>query len=52
MKVVNIKEKFELFDSYWHPRQIAQVDHMQVILAKLKGEFVWHKHDEEDELFQ
>ena len=52
MSVVNIKEKFELFDSYWHPRQIAQVDHMQVILAKLKGEFVWHKHDEEDELFQ
>ena len=52
MKVVNIKEKFELFDSYWHPRQIAQVDNMQVILAKLKGEFVWHKHDEEDELFQ
>ena len=52
MKVVNIKEKFELFDSYWHPRQIAQVDNMQVILAKLKGEFVWHKHDEEDESFQ
>ncbi|NNL32434.1 MAG: cupin domain-containing protein [Flavobacteriaceae bacterium] len=49
---MNIKEKFSKFNINWHPHQIAVVDDMQVILAKLKGEFVWHKHDEEDELFQ
>jgi len=51
MKTINIKEKFKKFDKHWHPHQIAVVDDMQVILAKIKGEFVWHKHDEEDELF-
>ena len=52
MNTINIKEKFSRFDKNWHPHQIAVVDNMQVILAKLKGEFVWHSHDEEDELFQ
>ena len=52
MKPINIKEKFSKFNKNWHPHQIAVVDDMQVILAKLKGEFVWHKHDDEDELFQ
>ena len=36
---------------HWHPHRIATVDDMQVILAKIKGDFVWHKHDDEDELF-
>lgn len=52
MKAININKKFSLFDKNWHPHQIATVDNMQVILAKIKGEFVWHSHDEEDELFQ
>lgn len=52
MKAINIKEKFIKFSKKWHPHQIAVVDDMQVILAKLKGEFVWHSHDNEDELFQ
>jgi quercetin dioxygenase-like cupin family protein len=52
MRAVNIKEKFSKFSKNWHPHQVAVVDDMQVILAKLKGEFVWHSHDEEDELFQ
>ena len=52
MSVINIKEKFSKFSKNWHPHQIAVVDNMQVILAKLKGEFVWHAHDDEDELFQ
>ena len=52
MKPINIKEKFESFSSYWHPHQIATVDDMQVILARIKGEFVWHSHEHEDELFQ
>ncbi len=52
MTAINIKEKFTKFSKNWHPHQVAVVDDMQVILAKLKGEFVWHSHDNEDELFQ
>ncbi|WP_179009219.1 cupin domain-containing protein [Winogradskyella forsetii] len=52
MKPINITEKFTKFSKNWHPHQIAVVDDMQVILAKLKDEFVWHSHDHEDELFQ
>jgi len=52
MKPINISEKFTKFSKNWHPHQIAVVDDMQVILAKLKGEFVWHCHEDEDELFQ
>ena len=52
MKPINIKEKFASVSGYWHPHQIATVDDMQVILARIKGEFVWHAHEEEDELFQ
>lgn len=52
MKAINIQDKFSKFSKNWHPHQIAVVDNMQVILAKLKGEFIWHKHDNEDELFQ
>jgi len=51
MKSINIKQKFGKFNKQWHPHQIAIVDDMQVILAKIQGEFVWHKHEEEDELF-
>ena len=52
MKAINIKEKHSLFSKQWHPHRIATVDNMQVILAKIQGEFVWHSHKEEDELFQ
>ncbi len=52
MKSINLKEKHSLFTNHWHPQQIAVVDNMQVLLAKLKGEFVWHAHKHEDELFQ
>ncbi len=51
MKPINVKEKFGKFDKQWHPHQIATVDNMQVILAKIQGEFVWHAHEDEDELF-
>jgi len=51
MKPINIQEKFDTFYSQWHPHQIAVVDDMQVLLAKIQGEFVWHKHENEDELF-
>ncbi|WP_420321268.1 cupin domain-containing protein [Flagellimonas sp.] len=52
MKPINIKQKHAEFTKQWHPHQIAIVDDMQVLLAKLQGEFVWHAHEHEDELFQ
>lgn len=52
MKPINLKEKHGKFSKQWHPHQIAIVDDMQVILAKIQGEFVWHSHENEDELFQ
>ena len=52
MKPINLKEKHAAFTKRWHPHQIAVVDDMQVILAKIQGEFVWHSHEHEDELFQ
>ncbi len=52
MKTINISKKYSLFNAQWHPHKIGTVNDMQVLLAKLKGEFVWHAHAEEDELFQ
>jgi quercetin dioxygenase-like cupin family protein len=51
MKKVNLLEKFELFDQYWDPKIAGALNGQLVKLAKLSGEFVWHKHDEEDEMF-
>ncbi|HSI68883.1 MAG TPA: cupin domain-containing protein [Gillisia sp.] len=52
MNSINLQQKLEKFSDHWHPHQIALVDDMQILLAKVQGEFVWHQHDEEDELFQ
>ena len=51
MDKVNIAEKFTRFADYWSPKIVGEVNDMQVKLAKLKGEFIWHHHDREDELF-
>lgn len=51
MKVINILEKYGEFDSQWSPHVIAELNNQQVLLAKVQGEFVWHAHAEEDELF-
>lgn len=51
MSVINIKEKFKLFQDLWSPKKISELNGQQILLAKLKGEFVFHKHDNEDELF-
>lgn len=51
MDKVNLGEKFALFDDYWSPRLVGELNGQQVKLAKLKGEFVWHHHEAEDELF-
>ncbi len=52
MRTINLKEKQDLISGTWHPHQVALVDDMHVLLARLKGEFVWHAHEEEDEMFQ
>lgn len=51
MNAINLKKKFELFDELWTPKIIAEANGQLVKLAKLKGEFVWHNHAAEDELF-
>ncbi|MBK8517025.1 MAG: cupin domain-containing protein [Saprospiraceae bacterium] len=51
MKPINILEKLSLFTDHWSPKIVGELNGQQVKLAKLKGEFVWHKHDKEDELF-
>ena len=51
MNVINIQEKFDLFSDQWSPKRIGELNGEQVILAKIEGEFVFHKHDDEDELF-
>jgi mannose-6-phosphate isomerase-like protein (cupin superfamily) len=51
MNKVNLYEKFARFDDYWQPRVVGQLNGQQVKLVKLKGEFVWHHHVNEDELF-
>jgi mannose-6-phosphate isomerase-like protein (cupin superfamily) len=51
MNKINIGEKFELFTEEWTPKVIAQSNGQLVKIAKGSGELVWHKHDNEDELF-
>jgi mannose-6-phosphate isomerase-like protein (cupin superfamily) len=47
----NLAQKFSLFSDHWSPKIAGEVNDSYVKLAKVKGEFVWHHHDEEDELF-
>ncbi len=51
MNIVDLKEKFSLFNEYWKPKIVGELNGQYVKLAKLKGEFVWHHHENEDELF-
>jgi mannose-6-phosphate isomerase-like protein (cupin superfamily) len=51
MDVINIKEKFKLFSEHWTPKKIGELNGQQLLLAKIKGEFIWHAHEHEDELF-
>lgn len=51
MNKVNVAEKLSLFDDHWNPRILGELNGQQVKFAKIKGEFIWHKHDEEDEMF-
>ena len=51
MEKVNIQQKLSLFSEHWSPKIVGELNGQQVKLVKFKGEFVWHKHDHEDELF-
>jgi len=51
MTKVNVHQKLSLFSDYFSPKIVAELNGQHVKLVKLKGEFVWHKHDHEDELF-
>ncbi len=51
MRPANLLKELELVDDYWSPRVVGEVNDQYIKVAKLKGTFTWHKHDEEDELF-
>ena len=51
MDVINIQAKLALFSDHWSPKRIGELNGQQILLAKIQGEFVFHKHDDEDELF-
>ncbi len=51
MDKINIAEKLSLFSDHWNPRIVAELNGQHVKLVKFQGEFVWHKHDDEDEMF-
>jgi mannose-6-phosphate isomerase-like protein (cupin superfamily) len=50
-RVVDIAEKFSLFSEHWSPKVVATLNDYEIKLARIKGEFVWHTHDDTDELF-
>jgi len=49
--VVNLSKKLDSFQDFWSPKIVGELNESFVKLVKLKGEFVWHHHDDEDELF-
>ena len=51
MNTINLETKFNLINDHWKPRIIAELNGQQVKISKVKGEFVWHDHTKEDELF-
>jgi mannose-6-phosphate isomerase-like protein (cupin superfamily) len=50
-EAINLGQKLELFDEHWQPKIVAQLNDYDVRIVKVKGQFVWHKHDETDDLF-
>ena len=51
MEKVNLAEKFKLFKEHWSPKIVGEVNDCYLKVVKFKGEFVWHHHDVEDEMF-
>jgi mannose-6-phosphate isomerase-like protein (cupin superfamily) len=48
---INIQQKLSLFGDYWAPRTVAEFNGHAIMVVKVKGEFVWHKHDDTDDFF-
>ena len=48
---INLKRKFSQFSDFWSPRKVGMLNDCQITLAKTKGEFVWHAHEDTDEVF-
>jgi len=51
MDKINIQQKLSLFNDHWNPKIIGELNGQQVKLVKFQGEFIWHKHENEDEMF-
>lgn len=51
METVNLQEKFSQVDDFWHPRIVGELNDSYIKVVKLRGEFLWHRHDREDEMF-
>jgi mannose-6-phosphate isomerase-like protein (cupin superfamily) len=51
MHTVNLADKFSKFQDYFNPRVLGEINDFEVKAVKLKGEFIWHRHDHEDEMF-
>jgi len=50
-EVINLKDKLALFNEHWSPRTVTRFNNLDIMVVKVKGEFVWHKHDETDDFF-
>lgn len=51
IEVVNLETKFNAIHDYWHPRIAGELNDSHIKLVKVQGEFVWHQHENEDEMF-
>lgn len=51
MPAINLAAKLALFDGYWQPRVVGQFNGHDLLVVKVKGEFVWHRHDDTDDFF-
>ncbi len=51
MQSINLTEKLSTFSEYWQPRVVGQFNGHDIMVVKVKGEFVWHKHDDTDDVF-
>lgn len=51
MEKINLQQKFALFSEHWTPKIVGEMNEFAVKIVKIKGEFIWHHHDWEDELF-
>ena len=51
MNKINLADKFSLFYEYWTPKLVGELNGQQLKIAKLSGEFIWHHHEDADEMF-